>query len=205
MPQARWLRHSNGRLFRIPTGFPNSINKAIFSWLAAYFSGQSCGGGRLKHTKSCSNPTNRVAAAVFPQQKSHRSVLADPCVFPHLSSSPDLRLISSAWPSQISPMTGFRQMQNLHAYSGGTVRDSHPVFYSLVVLLPHPQALKRNIYLQQQYTRIHSKCQSKKGKTIIIETNCNIFRQKSQYYMHAYRLFNECNARAISVALYQNV
>jgi hypothetical protein len=164
MPQARWLRHSNGRLFRIPTGFPNSINKAIFSWLAAYFSGQSCvGGGRLKHTKSCSNPTNRVAAAVFPQQKSHRSVLADPCVFPHLSSSPDLRLISSAWPSQISPMTGFRQMQNLHAYSGGTVRDSHPVFYSLVVLLPHPQALKRNIYFRGEYTPIFEKSQPKNG------------------------------------------
>ena len=98
--------------------------------------------------KSCSNPTNRVAAAVFPQQKSHRSVLADPCVFPHLSSSPDLRLNSSAWPSQISPMTGFRQMQNLHAYSGGTVRDSHPVIYSPMELLPHPQALKRNIYFE---------------------------------------------------------
>ena len=43
-------------------------------------------------------------------------------------------------------MTDFRQVWCLHAYSGGTVRDSHPVFYSLVVLLPHPQALKRNIY-----------------------------------------------------------
>ena len=121
------------------------------------------GGGRLKHTKSCSNPTNRVAAAVFPQQKSHRSVLADPCVFPHLSSSPDLRLISSAWPSQISPMTGFRRMQNLHAYSGGTVRDSHPVFYSLVVLLPHPQALKRNIYFRGEYTPTFEKSQPKNG------------------------------------------
>ena len=96
--------------------------------------------------KKLQQPYKRVAAAVFPQQKSHRSVLADPCVFPHLSSSPDLRLNSSAWPSQISPMTGFHQMQNLHAYSGGTVRDSHPVSYSLAVLLPHPQALKRNIY-----------------------------------------------------------
>ena len=46
-------------------------------------------------------------------------------------------------------MTGFRQMQNLHAYSGGTVRDSHPVSYSLAVLLPHPQALKRNIYFMK--------------------------------------------------------
>ena len=48
-------------------------------------------------------------------------------------------------------MTGFRQMQNLHAYSGGTVRDSHPVIYSLVALLPQPQALKRNIYLPIAY------------------------------------------------------
>ena len=102
-------------------------------------------------------------------------------------------------------MTDFRQVWRLHAYSGGTVRDSHPVFYSPVGLLPLPQALKRNIYLQQQYTRIHSKCQSKKGKIIIIETNRNIFGQKSQYYMHAYRSFNECNALSLSVALYQIV
>ena len=46
-------------------------------------------------------------------------------------------------------MTDFRQVWRLHAYSGGTVRDSHPVFYSLAVLLPHPQALKRNIYFSK--------------------------------------------------------
>ena len=44
-------------------------------------------------------------------------------------------------------MTDFRQVWCLHAYSGGTVRDSHPVLYSPTALLPHPQALKRNIYL----------------------------------------------------------
>ena len=113
--------------------------------------GNPARGAQAGNAKSCSNPTKRAAAAVFPQQKSHRSVLADPCVFPHLSSSPDLRLNSSAWPSQISPMTGFHQMQNLHAYSGGTVRDSHPVSYSLAVLLPHPQALKRTIHLRKKY------------------------------------------------------
>ena len=48
-------------------------------------------------------------------------------------------------------MTDFRQVWRLHAYSGGTVRDSHPVFYSPVGLLPHPQALKRNIYLTIEY------------------------------------------------------
>ena len=98
-------------------------------------------------TKKLQQPAFRVAAAVFPQQKITGSVLADPSVFPHLSSSPDLRIVSSMRPSQISPMTGFRLAQNLHAYSGGTVRDSHPVSYSPMELLPHPQALKRNIYL----------------------------------------------------------
>ena len=44
-------------------------------------------------------------------------------------------------------MTDFRQVWRLHAYSGGTVRDSHPVIYSPAGLSPHPQALKRNIYL----------------------------------------------------------
>ena len=83
---------------------------------------------------------------------------------PHLSSSSDLRILSSTQPSQVSPMTDFRQVWRLHAYSGGTVRDLHPVFYSLVVLLPHPQALKRNIYLHGQYTRIQCKCQPKKRK-----------------------------------------
>ena len=48
-------------------------------------------------------------------------------------------------------MTGFHQMQNLHAYSGGTVRDSHPVFYSPAGLLPHLQALKWNINLSIEY------------------------------------------------------
>ena len=40
-------------------------------------------------------------------------------------------------------MTGFRLAQSLHAYSGGTVRGSHPVIYSPAELLPLPQALKR--------------------------------------------------------------
>ena len=114
--------------------------------------------------KSCGTPI-RNAAAVFPQQKITGSVLADPCAFPHLSSSPDLRITSCTKPSQVAPMTDFRQMHSLHAYSGGTVRDSHPVIYSPTVLLPHPQALKRNIYLHGQYTRNGPKCQLKKRKT----------------------------------------
>ena len=97
------------------------------------------------HSKKAAATLHRAAAAVFPQQKTTGSVLADPSVLPHLSSSSDLRILSSTQPSQVSPMTDFRQVWRLHAYSGGTVRDSHPVFYSLVALLPQPQALKRNI------------------------------------------------------------
>ena len=59
-------------------------------------------------------------------------------------------------------MTDFRQMHSLHAYSGGTVRDSHPVLYSPVGLLPRPQALKRNIYLPEYDTRLYCKSQSKR-------------------------------------------
>ena len=106
---------------------------------------------RRSQQKSRNDPTNRVAAAVFPQQKTTESVLADSCVFPHLSSSSDLRILSSTRPSQVSPMTDFRQVWCLHAYSGGTVRDSHPVFYSPAALLPHPRALKWNINLLIEY------------------------------------------------------
>ena len=64
-------------------------------------------------------------------------------------------------------MTGFRLVQNLHAYSGGTVRDSHPVPYSPAGRLPLPQALKRNIYLHGQYTRLL--CESQSENTFIFE------------------------------------
>lgn len=40
-------------------------------------------------------------------------------------------------------MTDFRPQQNLHAYSGGTVRDSHTILYSPAELLPLQQALKQ--------------------------------------------------------------
>ena len=59
-------------------------------------------------------------------------------------------------------MTDFRQKHSLHAYSGGTVRDSHPVLYSPVGLLPRPQALKRNIYLPEYDTRLYCKSQSER-------------------------------------------
>jgi hypothetical protein len=73
-------------LFRIPTGFPNSINKAIFSWFAdrdrqgnqQAKGDETCTDG---HSKKAAATLQRIAAAVFPQQKTTESVLADPCVF----------------------------------------------------------------------------------------------------------------------------
>ena len=85
-------------------------------------------------------------------------------------------------------MTDFRQMHSLHAYSGGTVRDSHPVFYSPVGLLPRPQALKRNIYLLLAYhfrkdlsitfeVRTCDLCQQ--IATPITDTNAGTYEKKS--------------------------
>ena len=131
-------KHSNGRLFRFLTGSPEPIVSVIFSWCA--------------ENKNCSNPVSGCCSR-FSATKNHRLRTWQTLVFfPRLSSSSDLRILSSTQPSQVSPMTDFRQVWRLHAYSGGTVRDSHPVFYSPVGLLPHPQALKRNIYLHGQYT-----------------------------------------------------
>ena len=55
------------------------------------------------HSKKAAATPTRAAAAVFPQQKTTESVLADPSVFPHLSSSSDLRIIGSVRPSQETP------------------------------------------------------------------------------------------------------
>ena len=98
----------------------------------------------------------------FRNKKPQAPYLQTLVFLPHLSSSSDLRILSSTQPSQVSPMTDFRPVWRLLAYSGGTVRDSHPVIYSPAGLLPRPQALKRNIYLQIQYTQTRGKSQPKK-------------------------------------------
>ena len=79
-------------------------------------------------------------------------------------------------------MTDFRQMHSLHAYSGGTVRDSHPVLYSPAELLPHPQALKRNIYLRTYDTQSYCKSQSKCEKYLQIYPPTRLVRSGGIYY-----------------------
>ena len=111
-------------------------------------------GGKIRtdgHSKKLQQPLKMSRRSRFSATKNHRFRTCRPLCFPHLSSSSDLRILSSTQPSQVSPMTDFRQVWCLHAYSGGTVRDSHPVFYSPAGLLPHPQALKWNIYLPIVY------------------------------------------------------
>ena len=101
---------------------------------------------QLIETKSCSNPQGllqpffRNKKAQVPYVQTHVFLFIQAVLLTR-GSSVLCSLLRKL------PMTGFRQAQNLLAYSGGTVRDSHPVFYSLMVLLPHPQALKRNINL----------------------------------------------------------
>lgn len=55
--------------------------------------------------------------------------LQSPTVSAGFSRYPDLRFISTIRPSQKSPMAGFRRVWCLRAYSGGTVRDFHPIPY----------------------------------------------------------------------------
>ena len=70
--------HSNGRLFRILTESPKPIEKQYSVGLR-----MGCGKGERPTaiTKNAASPINRDAAAVFPQQKTTGSVLADPRVF----------------------------------------------------------------------------------------------------------------------------
>ena len=170
-------KHSNGRLFRFLTGSPEPIVSVIFSWRAGFTGGAIYAGGSRTATgkvKSCNNPIKGRCSRFSATKKSQVPYLQTLVFLPHLSSSSDLRILSSTRPSQVSPMTDFRQVWCLHAYSGGTVRDSHPVFYSLAVLLPHPQALKRNIYLRIYDTRLRSDCQFKKGFSFLCITKHNI-------------------------------
>ena len=173
-------KHSNGRLFRFLTGSPYRIDKQYSVGLRAVTVRAIRAEGGI-HTqtvtaKKLQQPYTGPLQPFFRNKKPQVPYLQTLVFLPHLSSSSDLRILSSTQPSQVSPMTDFRQVWRLHAYSGGTVRDLHPVFYSLVVLLPHPQALKRNIYLHGQYTRIQGKSQSQKEKTLIYNTNRNINR-----------------------------
>ena len=141
-------KYSNGRLFRILTGSPNGIHKQYSVGLRSMPPGQSCKGAHAGGITKNAAAHFGLLQPFFRNKKPQNPYLQILVFLPHLSSSSDLRILSSTQPSQISPMTDFRQVWCLHAYSGGTVRDSHPVFYSPVGLLPRPQALKRNIYLR---------------------------------------------------------
>jgi len=162
-------KHSNGRLFRFLTGSPYRIDKQYSVGLRAVTVRAIRAEGGI-HTqtvtaKKLQQPYTGPLQPFFRNKKPQAPYLQTLVFLPHLSRSPDLWIISIVRPSQISPMTGFRLAQHLPTYSGGTVRESHPVFYSPAALLPHPQALKRNIHLQGKYTRLRLECQWQSPKS----------------------------------------
>ena len=165
-------KHSNGRLFRFLTGSPYRIDKQYSVGLRAVTvkaisRSRGMGPTQTITEKSCSNPTKGPLQPFFRNKKSQNPYLQTHVFLPHLSSSSDLRIVSSH-----TAFSGFpndrlsSSCRCLHAYSGGTVRDSHPVFYSPAGLLPRPQALKRNIYLRIYDTQYLRNCQSKKNLSV---------------------------------------
>ena len=110
-----YAKHSNGRLFRILTGSPYRIDKAIFSWFAGCDrqGNQQVKGMRPAQTvtaKKLQQPYKESLQPFFRNKKPQNPYLQILVFSPHLSSSSDLRILSSTQPSQISPMTDFRQM-----------------------------------------------------------------------------------------------
>ena len=93
-------KHSNGRLFRVLTESPIPVDKQY----SIGFAGCDRQRNQQVKGKPAQTATAKKAAAtqkeslqpIFRNKKPQKSVLADPCVLPHLSSSPDLRIISSA-------------------------------------------------------------------------------------------------------------
>ena len=67
------------------------------------------------------HPKMRMPQPLSRNKNQHAPYLRNPLQKHRISSSPDWRFTGTAQPSQVSPMTDFRQMQSLHAYSGGTV------------------------------------------------------------------------------------
>ena len=88
-----------------PTGFPNSINKAIFSWFAGRDrQGNPCGRGNPHadgHSKKAAATLQTESLQPFFRNKKPQVPYLQTLVFlPHLSSSSDLRILSSTQPSQ---------------------------------------------------------------------------------------------------------
>ena len=97
---AQCAKHSNGRLFRILTGSPYRIDKAIFSW----FAGRDRQGNPCRRGNPHADGHSKKAAATlkiellqpfFRNKKPQNPYLQILVFLPHLSSSPDLRIISS--------------------------------------------------------------------------------------------------------------
>ena len=168
-------KHSNGRLFRFLTGSPYRIDTQYSVGLRAVTVRAIVQkGGALHadgHSKKAAATLYRAAAAVFPQQKITGSVLADPCVFPHLSSSPDLRFCGSVRPSQVAPMTGFR----LARTSTHTVAVPSGILTRLSILLQCCYRSRRHLNGILNYCPVYTITAQKSRRRA--QKRCLLFRQ----------------------------
>ena len=109
-------KHSNGRLFRILTGSPYRIDKQYSVGLRAVTARAISRSRGIRPTqtvtaKKLQQPYKESLQPFFRNKKPQNPYLQILVFLPHLSSSPDLRIVSSVRPSQVSPMTGFRLAQ----------------------------------------------------------------------------------------------
>ena len=106
-----------------------------------------------------------AAAAVFLRQKPPDARTCGVRRSNRFSRYPDLRIRSpprSSRRGKPQPMTGFRLPGGLHAYSGGTVREFHPIPYSPSRPNPAGKALKLLFTFANHLTTAIPQCQQKK-------------------------------------------
>ena len=109
-------KHSNGRLFRFLTGLPYRIDKQYSVGLRAVTAraisrSRGIRPAQTVTAKKLQQPVNESLQPFFRNKKPQNPYLQILVFLPHLSSSSDLRLVSSVQPSQGSLMTGFRHAQ----------------------------------------------------------------------------------------------
>ena len=113
-----YTKHSNGRLFRFLTGSPHYINKQY-----------SIG---VQKTQKLQQPYKESLQPFFRNKKPQNPYLQILVFLPHLSSSSDLRILSSTQPSQISPMTDFRLSVGASTHTAAVPSGIHTRFSILL-------------------------------------------------------------------------
>ena len=90
-------------MFRILTGLPYGIHKQYSVGLRNASFGAILQGEAGRKIQKLQQPYQKGSCSRFSATKNHRLRTCRPLCFPHLSSSPDLRIFSSAQPSREIP------------------------------------------------------------------------------------------------------